>query len=306
LALAAAEATLPQRAREGRSCNDGSGGERKSAPSSARASDPPSPLIAASADEARFFGSRSDEEDKEGKETMHALKAAAEASQSASATMTTPLPATQLPFLPQSALLQRLTCKPSPVPIPPNSIGLTYLHEFLSPKECAELIALSQGQFARSTVGYGSISSKRTSNSAGLGAGIPLVRRIRQRITEFTGASDGRIEEPSVVRYEVGQQYRPHFDSSLDGHHREFTLFVYLNTLPAPDAGGETEFTKLGVKFTPKEGDALFWRNHKDRDSPHFQDGRHAGRPPLSGVKYGQSRSSQRGACACQEASMRL
>jgi hypothetical protein len=39
----------------------------------------------------------------------------------------------------------------------------------------------------------------------------------------------------------------------------------------------------------PKAGDALFWRNHKDRHSPHFQDGEHAGRPPLSGVKYGQS-----------------
>jgi prolyl 4-hydroxylase len=153
------------------------------------------------------------------------------------------------------------------------------------------LIALSQGQYARSTVGHGNISSIRTSNSATLRAnnGEPLVRRIRHRVTELTGAPDGRIEEPSVVRYEVGQQYRPHFDSSLDGHHREFTLFVYLNTLPAPDAGGETEFTRLDVKFRPKEGDALFWRNHKDRYSPHLLEGEHAGRSPTKGVKHGQS-----------------
>jgi hypothetical protein len=105
------------------------------------------------------------------------------------------------------------------------------------------------------------------------------------------------------VRYKPGQQFKPHFDSGLDfAMHkclREFSFFAYLNTMTA-EAGGETEFTKLGVKFTPKAGDALFWRNHKDRSSPHFLDGEHAGRPPLNGIKYGQSARSLTQLCSGQ------
>jgi prolyl 4-hydroxylase len=121
------------------------------------------------------------------------------------------------------------------------------------------------------------------------------VRVVRARITELIGVPDRRINELQVVRYDPGQQFTPHFDSSFQfwslptpRQLREFSIFVYLNTMPA-NAGGETEFTKIGVKFTPKAGDALFWRNHKDRHSEHFSDGAHAGRPPTSGVKYGQS-----------------
>jgi hypothetical protein len=63
-------------------------------------------------------------------------------------------------------------------------------------------------------------------------------------------------------------------------------IFAYLNDLPA-NAGGETEFTRIGVKFKPKKGDALLWENRADRHSFHL-DGKHAGRAPLSGVKYGK------------------
>jgi hypothetical protein len=202
------------------------------------------------------------------------------------------------------SLLQRLTLKPSPVTIPPNCISLHYLHAFLSEEECAHLIELSHGQFSRPLT-YGGVSAGRTSDAASPSERDPVVLAVRTRVTELTGAPDSRIEELNVVRYKVAQQYRPHFDSSLVGHRREFTLFVYLNTLPA-GAGGETEFTRLRVKFAPKAGDALFWRNHKDRYSPHFLDGEHAGRPPLSGVKYGQSASgwtaihSSQGCCSGQ------
>jgi prolyl 4-hydroxylase len=190
-------------------------------------------------------------------------------------------------------LLQRVTQQPSPVTIPPNEISLTYLHAFLTGEECAELISLSHGLFSRSLTALG-ISADRTSHSAhpsSSGRG-DVMRRIRKRVTELTGAHSTRIQGLTVVRYEPGQQFKPHFDSLLDfaSHKclRKFSFFVYLNTM-TPKAGGETEFTKIGVKFTPKAGDALFWRNHKDRYSPHFLDGEHAGRPPLSGVKYGQS-----------------
>ena len=61
------------------------------------------------------------------------------------------------------------TQRPSPVAIPPNSIGLTYLHSFLSADECATLIELSAGMLSRSRVGFtagaGHESSSRTSST---------------------------------------------------------------------------------------------------------------------------------------------
>jgi prolyl 4-hydroxylase len=211
------------------------------------------------------------------------------------------------PDLPRSLnLLQRLTLKPSPVLIPPNCISLHYLHAFLSEEECTHLIELSHGQFSRSTT-YSGISASRTSHSASLSRYNPVVAAVRQRVMELTGTKSSRcIQGPSVVRYEPGQQFKPHYDSRLeddeDGHPpREFTVFVYLNTMP-PDAGGETEFTQIGVKFTPKAGDALFWRNHKDRFTESFKESMHAGRPPLSGVKYGQSACSATQLIACPDA----
>ena len=191
----------------------------------------------------------------------------------------------------QRTALARFTHRPSPVAIPPNSIGLTYLHSFLSADECATLIGPGAGSYSHSWMTRG-ISPIRTSDSALLSDSSPVVRAVRRRVTQLTGARDGLIEELQVVRYKPGQQFLPHYDSSSDrSRPRSHTIFVYLNDLPDA-SGGETEFTRVGVKFKPKCGDALFWENRADRTSYHL-DGEHAGRPPLRGVKYGQSLGSQ-------------
>jgi len=195
-----------------------------------------------------------------------------------------------------SAALARFTQRPPPVAIPPNSIGLSYLHSFLSADECATLIELCQGKFSRSTVGFTAAeartSSSRTSHSARPSRSQPVVTAVRRRVAELTGAHDAQIQELQVVRYEPGQQFRPHYDSCGDDSLRSHTIFVYLND-PPDGAGGETEFTRIGVKFKPKCGDALFWENRADRHSYHL-DGAHAGRPPLSGVKHGESHGRKR------------
>jgi len=186
-----------------------------------------------------------------------------------------------------SSALARYTQHPSPVVIPPNCIGLTYLHSFLSADECATLIELGAGNFSRSWTTLG-ISPIRTSDSAVLTNSQPVVLAVRQRVAQITGARDEWIESLVLVRYQPGQQFLPHHDSQSSAGipPRSHTIFAYLNDLP-DGAGGETEFTKIGVKFKPKCGDALFWENQADRHSHHL-DGEHAGRPPLSGVKFGE------------------
>jgi prolyl 4-hydroxylase len=173
------------------------------------------------------------------------------------------------------------------VAIPPNSIGLTYLHSFLSADECATLIELGAGNFSRSSTNLG-ISPVRTSDSARLNASHSVVLAVRRRVAQITGVRDGQIETLSLVRYQPGQQFRPHYDSGgrFDNAPRSHTIFAYLNNLPHGD-GGETEFTRIGVKFKPKKGDALLWENQADRWSLH-RESKHAGRPPLRGVKFGE------------------
>jgi prolyl 4-hydroxylase len=168
--------------------------------------------------------------------------------------------------------IARYTQLPSPVAVPPNSISLIYLHSFLSVDECAKLIELSEGKFSRSQVGFkaatGHTSDSRTSHSAALSQSDPAVMAVRHRVAELTGARDEQIQTLSVVRYMPGQQYQPHYDSygSSSIPPRRWTIFAYLNDLP-DGAGGETEFTKIGVKFKPKQGDALLWENQPNRSS---------------------------------------
>lgn len=63
------------------------------------------------------------------------------------------------------------------------------------------------------------------------------------------------------------------------------TLFLYLNDV---DGGGETEFTHLNIKSTPKRGRALLWPSVLDEDSMQ-RDSRtdHAALKVTEGQKFG-------------------
>lgn len=117
---------------------------------------------------------------------------------------------------------------PPPVAIPPNSIHLTYLHSFLSATECASLLTLAEGDFTRSETTGSGVDSDRTSSSAGLPQIDPTVHVIRSRVAQLCGAKEAAVEKLQVVRYEPGQQYKPHYDSGLHAgwKPRQFTIFA--------------------------------------------------------------------------------
>lgn len=204
----------------------------------------------------------------------------------------TPQPAPPVGF--NSTFWAELTSKPPPVAIPPNKIKLAYLHSLLSPTECRGLIALAEGNgFSRFESLVGGVAASRTSTTCDLERCLPLAREIRRRVARLCGKAESCIENLVVVKYKAGQQFKPHYDSSSSLRpiaRRQFTVFVYLNNLTGE--GGETEFPELGVKFKPRMGDALFWENHASIYSSSHPQSLHAGRPPLSGVKYGLSHCS--------------
>lgn len=91
-------------------------------------------------------------------------------------------------------------------------------------------------------------------------------------------------ELPTVLKYEPGQQYHPHMDSYPEDNYEDRrigTFLLYLNDA----SGGETEFTRLGIKVFPRVGRILYFDYNSD-DSLILESTMHAGRSPTTGVKW--------------------
>jgi prolyl 4-hydroxylase len=96
-----------------------------------------------------------------------------------------------------------------------------------------------------------------------------------------------------ILRYEVGGEYRPHFDffdpGTAGGRHllsqgsqRLVSVIMYLCDV---EAGGTTQFPELSLAFTPLRGAALLFPSI-GRDGALLQDSLHAGGPVTSGEKW--------------------
>jgi len=172
---------------------------------------------------------------------------------------------------------------------------ITVIPSFLDDHEIEHVLGLCSGRWKHSRVGTvnagfkkSSVHESRTSMSCTLRRGeTPIVKELERRVSELAGIDVAFLENLAPVRYEPGQQYRPHHDGSA----RPVTIFIYLNDLDE-GAEGETFFPVLNIKVIPRKGCAIMWPNPIDiygGNSKDNEDSRllHAGLPPLSGVKYG-------------------
>ncbi|XP_019089006.1 PREDICTED: probable prolyl 4-hydroxylase 11 [Camelina sativa] len=138
-------------------------------------------------------------------------------------------------------------------------------------EECEHLISLAKPSMAKSKVhdkitGLGKESSARTSSGTFLRREQDnIVKKIEERISEFTFIPVENGEPLQVIHYGVGQKFEPHFD----GFQRIATVLMYLSDV---EEGGETVFpaakgniSKKGLSVRPKKGDALlFWSMRPD------------------------------------------
>ena len=65
-------------------------------------------------------------------------------------------------------------------------------------------------------------------------------------------------EPLQILRYQPGQEYRPHFDWLDVGNRRVMTALIYLND---DYEGGETAFTKTGLKVKGRTGDVIIFKS---------------------------------------------
>jgi prolyl 4-hydroxylase len=163
-----------------------------------------------------------------------------------------------------------------------------------TPEECDFLIARSAPQLRPSLVvdpqtGRQVPNPVRTSDAIGfpLVSESPAIHALCRRLAKASHTHVKQGEPLQVLRYQPGQEYRPHFDAIGDSdNQRVLTFLVYLND---DYEGGETEFLSTGLKVKGSKGDGLLFRNAKSSGVPD-PSAQHAGLPVLAGEKYLASR----------------
>ena len=176
---------------------------------------------------------------------------------------------------------------------------IVVVDNFLRPKECEELIAVSEKQLKASQIvhpeGDGNIfDPSRTSVSKGFVRGYtPIHEMIENRIAELINWPVEKGEGLHILRYEDGGEYKPHYDYFdpdkkgrdkilQNGGQRVGTFIMYLSDV---EEGGATKFPKINFEVRPNTGRAVYFANTLINGALNPLS-LHAGVPVTKGVKY--------------------
>ena len=110
------------------------------------------------------------------------------------------------------------------------------------------------------------------------------------RISTLVGIPSEQAEAMQVAFYDPGQSYAAHYDAFEPAHggpeaaggvegfgNRLVSALGYLTEHPG--AGGETEFTRLGLLVQPQVGRLLIFSNIASAGSRRYADSVHSARP---------------------------
>lgn len=167
----------------------------------------------------------------------------------------------------------------------------------LGQDECDKLVALARPRITASSVidmqsGGNRQDEGRTSSGMAFRRGeTKFIERIERRIAALLQWPYENGEALQILRYAVGQQYKPHFDyvdptqpGALPflarGGQRVASLVMYLNT---PPRGGATSFPDAGLEVAAVKGNAVFFSY--DRAEP-ATGTLHGGMPVIAGEKW--------------------
>jgi len=175
---------------------------------------------------------------------------------------------------------------------------IVVVSNLLSHEECDALEAHAALRMERSPVvasgdGANQVHAHRTSRGAMFQRGeSELIDRIERRLAALVQWPVERGEGLQVLRYEKGDEYRPHYDwfdptqpgprrHMEHGGQRVATIVIYLSDV---EAGGGTSFPNLGLDVHPRKGGAVFFANLDPDGKPDGQT-LHAGMPVVRGAK---------------------
>lgn len=180
-----------------------------------------------------------------------------------------------------------------------NAPRIRIIRGFVSPAECRWLIDRARTMLKAALIFdvHGRHVTDPGRSNTGTDFQLPdmdlVIEIIRARISAATRIPVPVFEPTQLLHYSVGQAFKRHHDFLEPGnaHHLEqlrshgqriATFLIYLN---GDFEGGETEFSRVGLRFRGNIGDAIFWPNvdMEGRPDPMTL---HAGLPPTSGEKW--------------------
>jgi hypothetical protein len=193
-----------------------------------------------------------------------------------------------------------LTAPPAKRPVSERP-RIRVLEGFASAAECDWLIALAKDWLIPARVwdpatGESRPDPNRTNRALELRFGQMdvVVQVLRARIAAASNLPLPVFEPAQVMRYGVGEEFRPHhdfLDPAQGGHgpqlarfgQRIATFLIYLND---DFEGGETIFPKTGFRYRGRRGDALLFANVDAATRAPDPLSLHAGLPPIRGEKW--------------------
>jgi len=174
-------------------------------------------------------------------------------------------------------VIDRMMEQPGIQRVPTPKLNLFIKKNFLSPRECMDVIALIDANRRPSTLAnFNGDTAFRTSQTCDLDGHHPVVRAIDEKIVAFSKLDLAYGEPMQGQHYSVGQEFKAHTDyfepqgedyekyTKVAGQ-RTWTVMIYLNE---PEAGGATRFKAIDKMVQPERGKLLAWNNRRPDGSP--------------------------------------
>ncbi|SFX22004.1 prolyl 4-hydroxylase [Thermoactinomyces sp. DSM 45891] len=165
--------------------------------------------------------------------------------------------------------------------------------QVITPEECKYIIEIAkQHIIPAQSYGHG---PERTSDYTWINHHYDLIfSNVCTRAAVLVDKQLNHAEPLQVATYQPGGQFIFHHDTynvhrehgkiQVDsGGQRMFTAILYLNDV---QVGGETTFDYLDLKFTPREGNILFFENCIRGTNVPNERSMHAGQPVGEGEKW--------------------
>lgn len=116
---------------------------------------------------------------------------------------------------------------------------------------------------------------------------LEILAPVRKRVVDLFSLPESLCEEPAVLRYDVGEEYKAHYDAAAEpanpAYSRIYTALLYLND---DFTGGTTTFHRLKLEIEPKAGRLLVWGNQTNGYPRPHPLALHSGNPVASGTKH--------------------
>jgi prolyl 4-hydroxylase len=189
---------------------------------------------------------------------------------------------------------QRLSSMPGVERVDVADADMFIVPGFLTRRDCKAIAQVINSRAVPSTLYRGTERPGfRTSFTHHFDRDDPLTVDVEAYISELIGIDNDYSEAMQGQRYQVGQEFRHHYDffptgegywqhEAVRGGQRTWTAMV---SLTEPKEGGETDFPHLGIALRQQAGTLVIWNNMDAEGRPNMKT-LHAGMPVKRGVKH--------------------